>query len=86
MANIASAKKRARQTEKRRQHNASDRSWLRSSIKKVINAAEAKDKDKATAAYQTAVPIIDRMAGKGVIHKNKAARHKQQLNNLVRAL
>ena len=86
MANIASAKKRARQAEKRRQHNASDRSLLRSSIRKVINAAQAKDKDKASAAFQAAVPIIDRMAGKGMIHKNKAARHKQQLNNLLRAL
>ena len=86
MANIASAKKRARQAEKRRQHNASDRSLLRSSMKKVINAAQARDRDKASAAYKTAVPIIDRMAGKGVIHKNKAARHKQQLNDMLRAL
>ena len=55
-------------------------------MKKVINAAQARDRDKASAAYKTAVPIIDRMAGKGVIHKNKAARHKQQLNDMLRAL
>lgn len=86
MANIASAKKRARQSEKRRQANASKRSLLRSSIRKVITAAEKKDKDAAMAALQKAMPVIDRMAQKGIIHRNKAARHKHQLNNLVREL
>ena len=80
MANIASAKKRARQMIKRRGHNASDRSFLRTEIKKVITAIEAKDKEAATNAYKTAMPIIDRMASKGIIHRNKAARHKHQLN------
>ncbi|HKK16751.1 MAG TPA: 30S ribosomal protein S20 [Gammaproteobacteria bacterium] len=86
MANIASARKRARQSEKSRQANASKRSLLRSSIRKVIDAANNKDKDAATAALQKAVPVIDRMVNKGIIHRNKAARHKQQLNNLVREL
>ncbi|HEY5702388.1 MAG TPA: 30S ribosomal protein S20 [Gammaproteobacteria bacterium] len=86
MANIASAKKRARQGEKLRQHNASKRSMLRTTMKKVVTAAQAKDKDAATAAFNAAVPLIDRMAQQGLIHKNKAARHKSQLNSLVRAL
>ena len=86
MANIASAKKRAHQSEKRRQRNASDRSMLRTSIKRVTTAVEAKDKESAMKALQAAVPVIDRMAQKGIIHKNKAARHKHQLNNLLRGL
>lgn len=86
MANIASAKKRARQSENNRQLNASQRSMLRTNIKKVLNAVQAKDKDAATAAYQSVVPIIDRMADKGLIHKNKAARHKSRLNHQLRAL
>lgn len=86
MANIASAKKRARQSENNRQLNASQRSMLRTNIKKVLNAVQAKDKDAATAAYQSVVPIIDRMADKGLIHKNKAARHKSRLAAKVKAL
>ncbi len=86
MANSSSAKKRARQAEKRRQHNASLRSMARTAIKKVVNAANAKDLEKAQAAYTAAVPVIDRMADKGLIHKNKAARHKSRLNAKVKAL
>ena len=86
MGDIASAKKRARQSEKLRQHNTSHRSLLRSSIKKVVTAVQAKDKSAATAASKTAIPIIDRMARKGFIHKNKAARHKQQLNSMLKGL
>jgi len=86
LANIASAKKRARQNEKRRQHNAGYRSMLRTSIKKVDVAIESKDKEAATSAFKAAIPIIDRMAGKGLIHKNKAARRKSQLNARLRAL
>ena len=86
MANIASAKKRAHQSENRRQRNTSDRSMLRTSIKRVTTAIEAKDKDGAAKALQAAVPVIDRMAQKGVIHKNKAARHKHQLNQLLRSI
>ncbi len=86
MANIASAKKRARQTEIRRQHNAGQLSMLRTQIKKVLLAVRNKNKEAATAAYQAAVPVIDRMADKGVIHKNKAARHKSRLNSHIRSL
>ena len=86
MANIASAKKRARQTEQRRQHNASLRSLVRTSIKRVRAAIATGDYETASAAYRAAVPVIDRMADKGILHKNKAARHKARLNAQVHAL
>ena len=86
MANIASAKKRARQAARRRLHNNSRRSMLRSSIRKVLDFIAKGDKTAAATAYQAAVPIIDRMANKGLIHKNKAARHKSRLNAMIRAL
>lgn len=86
MANIASAKKRARQAARRRLHNNARRSMLRTSIRKVVDAIAGGDKDAATTAYQAAVPVIDRMANKGLIHKNKAARHKSRLNAKIRAL
>ena len=86
MANSAQARKRARQAEKHRQLNASQRSMLRTYLKRVEGALAAGDSDAATEAYKTASPIIDRMAGKGLIHKNKAARHKARLNAKIRAL
>lgn len=86
MANSPQAKKRARQSEKRRAHNASLRSLVRTNIKKVIAAIDSGDAEQAKAAYSTAVPVIDRMADKGIIHKNKAARHKSRLNAQVKAL
>ena len=84
MANTAQAKKRARQAEKHRQHNASMRSMLRTYIKRVIKAIQTGDKIKAESEYQTAVPVIDRMAGKGLTHANKAARHKSRLTHHIR--
>lgn len=86
MANSPQAKKRARQAEKRRNHNASLRSLVRTVIKKVNSAVEAGDAAAAKTAYDNAVPVIDRMADKGIIHKNKAARHKSRLNAQVKAL
>lgn len=86
MANIASAKKRALQSEKNRAHNAALRSRLRTFIKKVILAVEAGDVNQAQAAYRAAVPIIDSSVNKGLIHKNKAARSKSRLNARVKAL
>ncbi|HEB98565.1 MAG TPA: 30S ribosomal protein S20 [Thiotrichales bacterium] len=86
MANSAQARKRARQAEKRRRHNASMRSRLRTHIKKVVKAIEAGDAEGARSAYQAAVPVIDSMAGKGLIHKNKAARHKSRLNQHLKNL
>ena len=86
MANSPQAKKRARQAEKRRKHNTSLRSAVRTSIKKVIAAIASGNAEDAKQAYNAAVPIIDRMADKGIIHKNKAARHKSRLNTQVKAL
>ncbi|HET8899039.1 MAG TPA: 30S ribosomal protein S20 [Rhodanobacteraceae bacterium] len=86
MANIKSAKKRARQAERSRARNASERSMVRTSLKKVVTAIEAKDKAAAEAAYKAAVPLMDRYASRGLIHKNKAARHKSRLNTAIRAL
>jgi small subunit ribosomal protein S20 len=86
LANSKSAKKRALQSEKRRQHNASRRSMLRSYVKKVIAAINAGDHKAATEAFNVAQPIVDRMATKGLIHKNKAARQKSRLNTRIKAL
>lgn len=86
MANIKSAKKRAIQAETRRQHNASRRSMTRTCLKKVIAAIEAGNKEDAQAAFTVAIPLLDRMATKGLIHKNKAARHKSRLNAQIKAI
>ena len=86
MANSAQAIKRARQAEKHRQLNASQRSNMRTHIKRVIGAIKRGDRDAATEAYRAAVPVIDSAAGKGLIHTNKAARHKRRLNQHIRAL
>ena len=86
MANSPQAIKRARQAEKSRQRNASQRSNMRTHIKKVIAAIKDGDRDAAVAAYRDAVPVIDSAAGKGLIHANKAARHKRRLNQHIRAM
>ena len=86
MANSPQARKRAKQSEKRRQHNASLRSMVRTYIKRVQAEISKGDQTSAAAAYQSAVPVIDRMADKGIIHKNKAARHKSRLNTQIKAL
>lgn len=85
MANSAQAKKRARQNVTARKHNASLRSMVRTYIKRTLSAIAGGDHAVATEAYK-AVPVIDRMADKGIIHKNKAARHKSRLNAQVKAL
>ena len=59
---------------------------VRTYIKKVVAAIETKDYAQATAAYNEAVPVLDRMADKGIIHRNKAARHKSRLNDSIKAL
>lgn len=86
MANSPQARKRARQNDNRRAHNASLRSLVRTKIKRVLAAVKAGDLDGSRTAYQDAVPVIDRMANKGIIAKNKAARHKSRLNAKVKAL
>jgi len=84
LANSAQARKRARQAEKHRAHNTALRSKMRTATKKIVNAISADNKDEAVSAYKAAVPLIDSMARKGLIHKNKAARQKSRLNTHVR--
>ncbi len=86
MANSPQAKKRARQAEVRRSHNASFRSMVRTHIKNTYKAIDSGDKAKAEEAFKVAVPVIDSMVLKGIMHKNKAARHKSRLNAHIKAL
>ena len=86
MANIKSAQKRARQAEKTRKHNMGLRSSMRTKIKDVVKACDAGDREAAQAAYKAAVPVIDSMVNKGIVNKNKAARHKSRLNKRIKAL
>ena len=86
MANIKQARKRARQAEKTRKHNMGLRSLMRTKIKNVVKACDAGDKDAATSAYEEAVPVIDSMINKGIVTRNKAARHKNRLNARIKTL
>ncbi|MDN5874816.1 MAG: 30S ribosomal protein S20 [Sinobacteraceae bacterium] len=86
MANSNQARKRARQAEKNRAANTAQRSRMRTAIRKVIKAVDAKDAPAADAAYKEMVPLLDRYANRGLIHKRKAARHKSRLNTRIRAL
>ncbi len=86
MANIKSARKRARQAEKTRKHNMGLRSTMRTSIKKVVKACDEGNKEAAAEALKAAVPVIDSMVNKGIVTKNKAARHKSRLNARIKAL
>ena len=86
MANTAQARKRARQSVKVNAHNSALRSILRTAIKKVLKAVEAGDKAAAMVTYQENVSVIDRIADKKIIHKNKAARHKSRLTAAIKAL
>ncbi len=86
MANIASAKKRARQSEKNRLHNTGYRSMFRTYLKRIVAEIDKGDKEAAASAYKEALPVIDKLASKGLIHKNKAARHKSRLNTQIQAL
>jgi len=86
LANSPQARKRSRQAEKRRRQNTSQRSMVRTYIKRVNAAIESADYESASAALTEAIPVIDRMAAKGIMHKNKASRHKSRLNAQVSAL
>jgi small subunit ribosomal protein S20 len=55
-------------------------------LKRVARAIESNNREEARAAYESAVPILDRMARRGIIHRNKAARHKKRLALRIRAL
>ena len=86
MANTAQSRKRARQSEKRREHNAALRTAFRSAVKKAQKAIVAGDKAGATRLFSVATSALDRIADKKVIHKNKAARHKRRLAAEIKAL
>ena len=86
LANSPQARKRAKQSEKRRAQNASQRSMVRTYIKRVHGAVEANNADAAGTALSQAVPIIDKMVTKGIMHKNQAARQKSRLNKRVKSL
>lgn len=86
MANSAQARKRARQSVKVNLHNAALRSTMRTAMKKIVKAIESGDKAVAVAAYSENVSVIDRIADKGIIHKNKAARHKSRLSAKIKAM
>lgn len=86
MANIKSAKKRARQAENNRRHNASRRSMLRTYIKKTQAAVKAGDKEQAQKNFAQLTPVLDRYATKGLLHKNKAARYKSRFAKLIKEL
>lgn len=87
MANTAQARKRARQSEKRRQLNASLRSMVRTAMKRVSKAVAAGDKAAAEAAFRESTSVVDRIADKQrIIHKNKAARFKSRLAARIKAM
>jgi small subunit ribosomal protein S20 len=86
LANIKSAKKRARQAIKRRAHNVALRSQVRSAVRKVMKAIEAGNKEAAKAEFAVVVPQIDRMATKGILRKSRAAHYKSQINARLRAM
>lgn len=86
MANIESAKKRARQAVKRRTHNVALTSKMRTAVKNVLKAVQSGDKAAATARFKAAVPEIDKAANKGLIRKNRASKYKSRLNARVKAM
>jgi small subunit ribosomal protein S20 len=86
VANIKSAAKRAKQSERRRQHNIALKSRMRTAIKKVVGALDQGNAEVAATEYRVAVPEIDKMANRGLIHQNKASRHKSRLNKAIKNL
>ncbi len=86
MANTKSAEKAARQAEKHRARNIALRSRMRTAIRKVTSAVASGNKEVAEASYREAVPLIDTLVNKQIIHRNKAARHKSRLAARVRAM
>lgn len=86
MANTPQARKRVRQAVKSRTRNAAQKSNFRSSIKKVLKSLAEKNKDQSNANFKEAMSIMDKLVIKGLIHKNKAARHKSRLNKHIQKL
>jgi len=86
LANTAQAKKRIRQSNKSRVRNMSQKTKFRSSIKKVLKSISDRDKNKSNEHFKEATSVIDKLVSKGLIHKNKASRHKSRLNKQIKAL
>ena len=86
MANTAQARKRVRQAAKARNSNAAKKSVFRTSIKKVLKSISDKNSEQSKKDFISAVSCIDKLVQKGLIHKNKAARHKSRLNSKIKAL
>jgi len=84
MANTAQAKKRARQNKNRALHNMSLRTRVKSAVKKVLGSFQAGKKEEMKKDYQSTTATIDKMANKGIIHKNKAARLKSRLHKKLK--
>jgi small subunit ribosomal protein S20 len=86
VANTKSAEKAAHQAEKHRARNVALRSRMRTAVRTVNAAISGGDKEAARTSYQTAVPVIDSLVSKQIIHRNKAARHKSRLAARIRAM
>ena len=86
MANSAQAKKRARQAEVTRQRNASQKSELRTAVKKVRKAISAGDKAAAAKTFQESQAVMDSIADKKIVHKNMISRTKSRLASAIKAL
>ncbi len=86
LANTKQAKKRVRQAEKHRAQNTSRRSMMRTYVKKTIHAIESGDVGVAKSLFIKMTSVLDTMAGGGLIHKNKAARHKSRLSQRIKAM
>jgi small subunit ribosomal protein S20 len=86
VANTKSAEKAARQAEKHRARNIALRSRMRTAVRNVIAAVTGGNKEAASATYKTALPVIDKLVNKQIIHRNKAARHKSRLAARIRAM
>lgn len=86
MANHKSAEKRIRQNAKRKEINRSNRSKLRTSIKKLRTAVAGHDKAVGTELLFPTISLIDKAVNKGILHRNAAARHKSRLTKHVNNL
>ncbi len=86
MANTKSAEKAARQAEQHRTANVALRSRMRTAIRRVVDSVAAGDKAKAQDSFKAAVPVIDALVNKKIIHRNQANRHKSRLSAKVKAL
>tara|TARA_Y100000741_G_scaffold296989_1_gene237812 strand:- start:1822 stop:2100 length:279 start_codon:yes stop_codon:yes gene_type:complete len=86
LANTPQARKRVRQAVKARTRNAAQKSNFRSSIKKVLKSLAEKNKEQSNINFKEAMSIMDKLVVKGLIHKNKAARHKSRLNKHIQKL